>query len=585
MTPVRIARLESRSLLLQAAVAVAGLYFLREFLIPLAFAWTLTLLLSPVAAWLERLRFPRLAAVTAAMLLTLAPLGLAGWSIGNQMLDAINSLPAYRHNIRAKLQRLRHSSEGALGRAAENVKQLGQELANAPPPPRARMTPRASPDPEGETNLLDAARRISESLLGPVAVTGIVLVFTMFMMVDREDFRNRLLRLSGTGRLAAATRALDEATTRVSRYLGLLFGVNVAFGLLIAAGLHWIGLPNPVLWGALAGFLRVIPYIGGVVAAAFPAFLAFAVFDGWLQPALVLALFFALELLTGNVLEPLLYGAHTGISSLALLVAAVFWTVIWGPAGLVLSTPLTVCLAVLGRHVPGLGFLHILLGDEPTLTPAEQLYQRILALDEREARHIVDSTRLEGGPAATFDQVMIPALQLAENDRRRDILDASQEEMLFSLLRELVIAREAGASAPVPNRSGRVILIPAGSEADEAAAEMISAVLENEGYRTEALASGVPLAESLAGVDALTAADSICVSALAPASARHLNAVRRSLRKLAPETRAVIAIWGQDNSVDPAALRTETPVTRLTDWLPSLATAHPLTVEEGVQAH
>jgi len=262
----------------------------------------------------------------------------------------------------------------------------------------------------------------------PLARAGMVLIFTIFMLIKREDLRNRLFRLVGLGQLNIMTQALDDAARRVSRYLFMQFLVNAGFGTLFATGLFSIGVPNPVLWGVLAGVLRIVPYIGTMVAAALPILLSLAVFDGWLPPLLVILLFAGLELIIGNIVEPWLYGAHTGISSLALLVTAVFWTVLWGPAGLILSTPLTVCVVVLGRYFPQLSFLHILLGDEQALEAKAQLYQRLLAMDQAEARTIVDSF-LKGAPLIElYDSVLIPALNLAEQDRHSGTIDATQHQ-------------------------------------------------------------------------------------------------------------------------------------------------------------
>ena len=274
--------------------------------------------------------------------------------------------------------------------------------------------------------------------LAPLGRAGMVLIFTIFMLVKREDLRNRLLRLVGLGQLNMMTQALDDAAQRVSRYLFMQFLVNAGFGTLFAIGLYFIGVPNPVLWGALAGILRIVPYVGTIFAATLPIILSLAVFDGWLPPLLVFLLFAGLELIIGNFVEPWLYGAHTGISSLALLVTAVFWTVLWGPAGLILSTPLTVCVVVLGRYFPQLSFLHILLGDEQALEAEAQLYQRLLAMDQSEARTIVDSF-LEGRPLIElYDSVLIPALSLAEQDRHNGTIDTTHEEFLFLSINEMI---------------------------------------------------------------------------------------------------------------------------------------------------
>ena len=258
------------------------------------------------------------------------------------------------------------------------------------------------------------------------------------MLLKREDLRNRLLRLAGLGQLNLMTQALDDAAGRVSRYMLMQFLVNASFGTLFGLGLYLIGVPNPVLWGVVAGILRIVPYVGTLVAATLPFALSLAVFDGWLRPLLVFLLVAGLELIIANFVEPWLYGAHVGISSLALLVTAVFWTVLWGPAGLILSTPLTVCVVVLGRYVPQLSFLHILLGDEPVLAPEAQIYQRLLAMDQLEAHGIVGQF-LKGRPLVElYDSVLIPALSMAEQDRHKGAIDAVREEFLFLSINEMI---------------------------------------------------------------------------------------------------------------------------------------------------
>jgi len=361
---------------------IAALYFTREILVPLAFALTLTFLLTPAVTLLERLRIGRVPSVILTVLASMAAAGCIAWIIANQLVDVANQLPGYRQNIHAKIQALHNPGKGPLGRAAQSVKEIGQELSRpdapatspaAPQIPKQRNAPTVpgSPMPvqvvsDGTHGFTDL-RALATPFLAPLGLTGIVIIFTIFMLVKREDLRNRLLRLVGLGQINIMTQALDDAAQRVSRYLLMQFLVNAGFGALFGAGLYFIGVPNAALWGVLAGLLRIVPYVGTMVAAALPIILSLAVFDGWLPPLLVFVLFASLELIIGNFVEPWLYGAHTGNSSLALLVTTVFWTVLWGPAGLILSTPLTVCVVVLGRYFPQLSFLHILLGDEEVL--------------------------------------------------------------------------------------------------------------------------------------------------------------------------------------------------------------------------
>jgi predicted PurR-regulated permease PerM len=487
---------------------IAALYFTRNILVPLAFALTLTFVLTPAVILLEKLRIGRVLSVILTILASMAAAGCIAWVIANQLVDVANQLPSYRQNIHAKIQALRNPGKGPLARAAQSVKEIGQELSrsdSAAPPPAASQTPRQRSAPRvpgppvavqvvpNGTNSLTDLRDFATPFLAPLGLTGIVIIFTVFMLIKREDLRNRLLRLVGLGQLNVMTQALDDAAQRVSRYLLMQFLINAGFGALFGTGLYFIGVPNPALWGALAGILRIVPYVGTMVAAALPIILSLAVFDSWLPPLLVFVLFAALELIIGNFVEPWLYGTHTGISSLALLVTAVFWTVLWGPAGLILSTPLTVCVVVLGQYFPQLSFLHILLGDDIVLEADAQLYQRLLARDQAEARGIVDAFLKKAPLIELYDSVLIPALNLAEQDRHNGMIDAAHEEFLFLSISEMIAEVSelspasvgsdelSGKSAPAPYYGGRILLVPAHDQADEVTAAMLGQILEQEG--------------------------------------------------------------------------------------------------------
>ena len=424
---------------------IAALYFAREILIPLAFALILTFVLSPVVALLQRSRIGRVPSVVVTVLLTIAAAGGIGWTIAGQLVDVAKELPRYRQNIHAKLEALRIPTEGPLGLAATSLKEIARELSSpvAPSPEpgpaqnRKQRTAPSTPAPPLSVQIVQKPADGLEYLrdlvpvLRPLALTGLVLLFTVFMLIKRFDLRHRLFRLVGLGQINIMTQALDEAAQRVSRYLLMQILVNAGFGVLFGFGLYFIGVPNPALWGVVAGLLRIVPYAGTMVAAALPIALALAAFDNWLPPLLVFLLFAGLELTIANFLEPWLYGANTGISSLALLVAAVFWTVLWGLPGLLLSTPLTVCVVVLGRYVPQLSFLHTLLGDEVVIGAEAQIYQRLLAMDQPEAHAIVDRFLKEKSLVELYDAVLIPALSLAEQDRHKGAIDTTREEFLF----------------------------------------------------------------------------------------------------------------------------------------------------------
>ena len=597
---------------------IAVLYVAREILIPLAFAITLTLVLTPAVGWLQKLHIRRFPAVLLVMLVSIAVAGGISYVIFNQLVQVVNDLPSYRANIDSKIKALRAPNKGALGRAAESVKELGKELATAqelPAPPAAAgrtgrtsgntpaVTP-ANPLPvqvvEAPTNGLMYLRDLTQPFLRPLAVLGIVLVFTVFLLVEESEMRNRLLRLAGLNRLNVMTQALDDATQRVSRYLMLQFMVNAGFGILCGVGLYLIGVPYAALWGTVAALLRIVPYVGSVSAGLLPLVLSLAVFDSWIPPLLVFLLFTALELVIANLLEPLLYGAHTGISSLALLLTTVFWATLWGPAGLILSTPLTVCVVVLGRHMPHLSFLHILLGDQPVLAPEAHLYQRLLAMDDQDARAVAEEYRSEHSLLQLYDAVILPALTMAEQDRHKGALDPEREEFLFLCVREMLAefsekARNADAENEVPDdedkvarqghdASGRILCFPAHDEADEIAAAILAQLLEQAGRATLSFPLGSS-SDHMLNVVEPTGNDVFCISAIPPFAFSHARTLNRQLRVKFPGIKILVGIWGYSGDLERAVQRFEPwppdrLVTRLADALEYLGVAAPAVKEE-----
>jgi predicted PurR-regulated permease PerM len=564
---------------------VAALYFAREILIPLAFALTLSFLLTPVVTFLEKLRMGRVLPVILTVLISIGVGGWITWIIANQLVDVASQLPTYRQNIHVKIETLRNRGKGPLGRAADSAKDIGRELSSpdapalaATPPvqnPKQRNAPRVPAPPvpveivpTGTSGLADL-RDLLTPFLAPLGRAGMVLIFTIFMLIKREDLRNRLLRLVGLGQLNKMTQALDDAAQRVSRYLFVQFLVNAGFGILFAAGLYFIGVPNPVLWGALAGILRIVPYVGTLFAATLPIILSLAVFGGWLPPLLVLLLFAGLELIISNFVEPWLYGTHTGISSLALLVTAVFWTVLWGPAGLILSTPLTVCVVVLGRYFPQLSFLHILLGDERALEAEAQLYQRLLAMDQLEARTIVDSFLKERPLIELYDSVLIPTLTLAEQDRHNGTINSAHEEFLFLSINEMIAEfseYQPVLSSPVEddpnlrpgpaNFSGRILCLPAHDQADEITAVMLAQLLEQKGYVALSFPHGTSPLEMLVLADP-GKDDVVCISALPPYAFAPARMICKQMRGRFPRIKLVAGIWGFKGDTEKAKARFE----------------------------
>ena len=567
--------------------AIAGLYFAREILIPLAFALILTFVLSPVVALLQRSRIGRVASVAVAVLVAMAAAGCVVWIIAIQLVDVAKELPRYRQNIDAKMEALRIPTTGPLGLAANSLREIAREIASPvaplpdlePPVPnrKQRTAPKtpALPVPvqivPPPADGLEYLRDLLQPVLRPLAQTLLILIFTVFMLVKRFDLRHRLFRLVGLGRINILTQALDDAAQRVSRYLLMQVLVNTGFGALFGFGLYLIGVPNPALWGVVAGLLRMVPYVGTLVAAALPIALSLAAFNTWLPPLLVFLLFVGLELAIANILEPWLYGANTGISSLALLVAAVFWTVLWGPAGLLLSTPLTVCVVVLGRYVPQFSFLHTLLGDEEVLGAEAQIYQRLLAMDQPEAHSIVEQFLKEKSLVELYDAVLIPALNLAEQDRHKGAIDTTREEFLFLSINDMItelsehqLARDssqvedAAAQPGAAEHTGaRIICLPASDRADEVTAAMLAQLLEQAGHAALCLpATHASPTEMLALIE-LRPDDVICISALPPFAFPPARTMCKLIRERFPKLKLVVGVWGFSGDTEKAKARFE----------------------------
>src|SRR5450432_1530958 len=579
---------------------VAVLYVARDLLIPLAFAVTLSMILAPVVALLQKLRLGRVPSAILVIVVAIASVGGISWVMFNDLVAVAIELPEYQENITKKIESIRAPGNSALGRAANSVKELGK-IASAPavvppasdvppapdvlPAPNGRKGRRIVPNPASRPLAVQVVEQPGSELqyvgdlikpfLRPLAVFGMVLIFSLYLLIEQNDLRNRLFRLVGLLQLNVMTQALDDATQRVGRYLMLQLLVNACFGALCGTGLYLIGVPYAALWGAVAAIMRMVPYVGSVVATALPLLLALAEFDGWGPPLMVFVLFVTLELLTGNFVEPWLYGIHTGVSSLALLMTTVFWAALWGPAGLILATPLTVCVVVLGRYVPQFSFLHTLLGDEASLVAKAQIYQRLLSMDEQEARAVADGYLKDHSLAQLYDLVLIPALTMAEHDRHKGALDPAREEFLFLSMKEMLAelpdyslkepvnteaaAVEPPAMEPKPEwPAGRVICIPANDEADEISAAMLSQLLELGGCVALSFPIEPDLLE-LVHVLEPSADDVICISSLPPFAFSHAKTLSRQLRARFPRTKLVVGVWGFSGEIERALERFQVP--------------------------
>lgn len=555
---------------------VAALYLASDVLIPLALAVLLSFILAPLVSRLERWglgRIPSVIAVTAMAFILLAAIGFA---VTTQVVELTQSLPEYRQNIKQRLRGLRAEATDALGRAAEMVQQVQQEVEQEQEAARDRFEPRGEqPVPvrieQGPQTTLETLGRFLATLVGPFGTAAIVVIFVIFILIYRQELRDRVIRLIGLGRMHITTRALDEAADRISRYLLTQLLINTLYGIPVGIGLWLLGLPGAVLWGLLAIVLRFIPYLGPWLAAGLPIALSLAVFEGWTLPLAVAGLFIAMELLSNNVLEPWLYGSSTGLSPVAVLGAAVFWAWLWGPVGLLLAVPITACMVVLGRHVPHLEFLAILLGNEPALDSATRFYQRVLAGDDEEAMEIAEAHRKEHGLIDAYDHVVLPALHMHERDRHRGYLH-SDEVTVLRCIQELI--EELGESAKRPAAGGKgdgdhlpqrpegcspqsgslpfpapgngqpgpVLCVPGRERADELAALMLAQAIECQGVRAERITAGELTAETLEKIGA-SRTPLVCLSDLPPTTISHARYVCKMVRRRFPQVRIIAGLW------------------------------------------
>jgi predicted PurR-regulated permease PerM len=435
-------------------LAVAALYFARDVLIPITLAILLSFLVAPLANALLRIRLGHVASVFAAVLLSVSVIVLLASVIGTQLTDLVANGPHYEATIERKLDTAHNLTIGKLdrlmgtaGQALQRVTEPQQQPSPTPPPasrsavapPSDAQAPAAMPVVVREPvpTPFELARRFLTPAISPLETAFIVFVVTIVILLQRDDLRDRAIRLFGSRDLHRTTTVMDEAARRLSRYFVSQLGVNAGVGVVIGIGLSLIGVPSPILWGIMAALLRLVPYVGIWISAVLATALAAAVSPGWSMAIWSLALFVSVEVLVGQVVEPLLYGHSTGLSPFSVVVAAIFWSWIWGPIGLILSTPLTLCLLVLGRHVRRLEFLDVLLGDQPALTPIENFYQRALAGDPDEALAQAESLLRERSLCAYYDEVALKGLQLAANDVQRGSVTAAQLARIESTTNDL----------------------------------------------------------------------------------------------------------------------------------------------------
>ncbi len=445
VTPPQTPELSSLLTLASVVVVVAALSLAREVLIPITLAILLSFVLAPIVAVLRRAHIPHVPSVIVAVIIGIAGLGALGGLIGVQVAGLAGDVPQYASTLETKIGNLRGAT---IGRLRAVTAELGTQIAADSKAPAA-ATPgeaatAAGPKPmpvvvqAPAADPLTVARTVLEPLLAPLESGIIIFIVAVFILMQKEDLRDRLIRLFGSGDLHKTTTAMDDAASRLSKYFLAQLAINATFGAVIGVGLYFIGVPSPILWGVLSAILRFVPYVGPVIAAALPAALAAAVSPNWTMVAWVIGLFAAVESVTGQVVEPLIYGHSTGLSPVAVVVAAIFWAWLWGPIGLILSTPLTLCLVVLGRYVDRLEFLEVLLGDRPALTPVENFYQRMLADDPDEALQQAELLLKERSLTTYYDEVALKGLQLAANDAERGVLSEEKMQRITRSVRSLV---------------------------------------------------------------------------------------------------------------------------------------------------
>jgi predicted PurR-regulated permease PerM len=538
-------------------VVIAGLYFGKDLVIPFALALLLSFLLSTPVTWLERLRLGRPVSVLVVLATTFLAAGGLVWLGLQQLNEMAENVPQYQAHIVQKLESLRSPAGPGVVSMAQHLNQLANQFTARRLQTESRdqfvsaskgqqkqgARPVAVEIVKPDTGILSSLGLVSTSIAHCLGLFGAVVILTLFMLLNRGHLRNRLFRLFGQGHLVLMTTALDEAAQRVSRYLLTQSLVNASFGTLLGIGLWWIGVPYAPFWGVLACFLRFVPYLGTFLAGAGPFILSLAALDGWSKPLLTVALFITIEVLTSCVVEPWLYATRTGISSLAILLSAAFWTLLWGPIGLILSTPLTVCLAVLGRHAPSLAFLHVLLGDEPVLTPDICYYQRLLAMDEEEATELAESYLKSKTLIELYDDVLIPALEMAEQDRHDNRLEENRVRFLYGTTRELIDEfAERIAPDNKPNLSPvSVLCIPVRDEADELVGTMLAQILQGSGWNAHPL--GLAAVNDLLKPASGKTADVLILSALPPFAILPARALCRKLRRVYPKAKIVLGIW------------------------------------------
>ncbi|HEX7228356.1 MAG TPA: AI-2E family transporter, partial [Candidatus Binatia bacterium] len=528
----------------------------------------LTFLLTPVADALERLGLGRLASVMIIVVLAFSLLAAIGWLVTLQLTSVANELPTYRNNIRQKIIDIRGAGKGgALEKIRETAEEVKEEFSKDEPA-SASSKPREVVVQAEESSTFWPLPLATAPMLERLASGGLVIVLVIFMLIQRENLRNRLIRLVGYGRLTITTKALEEAAQRISRYLLMQSIINASFGIAVGIALYLFGLPYALLWGFLAAVLRFIPYVGPVAAALLPSVLSMAVFPGWTWPLLVIATIIALELVNNMILEPLLYGESAGVSEVGLVIAVAFWTWLWGPIGLVLSTPLTVCVVVISKYMPQLDFIGVLMSDEPVIEPSINYYQRVLAMDQDEAAEIVEEHLKSHPKEQIFDDLLIPALNYAKRDFASGRMAENEQQFVLQATRQIIedleVFKTDNGSSPIPvtematavathalEGTPKVLIIgcPVRDEADELSLLMLRQSLDPLRYELEIIADELLAAEIIEQI-AEKKPGLVCLASLPPGGLAQTRYLCKRLRARFPDSKLIVGRWGSrtDNS-------------------------------------
>ena len=539
------------------ALVVACLYWGQAVLIPLALAGLLAFLLSPVVNAIDRWGAGRATSVLVVVLLAFCLTGGVGWVLLRQLVSLADELPQYSANIRQRVVDLRVLSKGgSVEKVQRTLTEVVGEMQKTEPNAKAKADKPIAVIVEPPTSLLAHL----PGLIDVLAATGVVTVLVIFMLLEREDLRDRLIRLVGYRRVTVTTRALDEATARITRYLLMQSVINGSFGVAVGIALFLLGVPYAALWGCLAAALRFIPYVGPTIAVLLPTAMALAVFPGWSRPLLTFGVILALEVVVSMVMEPLLYGQSAGVSPVALLVAVIFWTWLWGSIGLLLATPLTVCLIVLSKYLPSMGFLVLLMSDDPVLEPKARYYQRLLARDQDEAADIIEEYVKAHDPESVYDEVLLPALYYAKQDWEREKISEADAELVAHTTREIVEELDQDrtseairdASAPVGRLVTRrvVLLCPARDEIDGVAVAMAGRFIDAARWQVETLGTSMLTSEVTQLVEERRPTI-ICIGSVAPGGMSHVRHLCKRLRARCPDVGLVVGRFGlHDESAD-----------------------------------